>query len=237
MYAVWAIAGESQAVGRVHAFPAACSALGAIPRPRDRRPLEEKSVPQARDVVVPAVPVWRRDGRHDGDKAARRCCRRPRPVLSVAVAPEPPSKPDERGVVAGHALEPRQSLRHRLVAPGEEPELAVGSADGERPHELHGDRDVEARRRAAGGERQVLVHHVHGLVLVEDVDHPVRLEHGVGQERAAAVALELEGRRPARRLPWLLQPERVRDVQAPACLGRAALLFRLCCLGSTHWKL
>lgn len=229
MYAVGAIAGETHAVVRVHAFPTACSALGAIPG--DHRPLQQEPLPQAPDVVVPAVPICRREGRHDRDEAARRCC----PVLSVASS-EPPSKPDERGVVTRHALKPRQNLRRRRVTPGEEPELAVGSADDERAHELHGDRDVEARRRAAGGEREVLVHHVQGVVAVGDVHHPVRLEHGAAQERAAAVALELEGRRPARRLPWLLHPEWARDVQAPACLGRAAaLLSRLCCcLGSSY---
>jgi hypothetical protein len=228
--AIRAIARETQAVVRVHALPAARNAFGAVPR--DHRPLQQKSSPHARDVIVP-VPIRRRRSRksgHDGDEAARWY----RPVESAA-APEPPSEPDERLVVARQAPEPRHILWYRVLASGEEPELAVGLADGERP-QPHGERDVEARRRAAGGEGQVLVDDVDGAVPGEDGDHPVRLEHGVAQERAAGVAHELEGRRPARRPAGLLQPERVGDVQAPACLGRRAacwLLGRFWCSGRT----
>ena len=188
MDAVGAIAGETQPVVRVHALPAARNAFGAIPR--DHRPLQEKSSPHARDVVVP-VPIWRRRSRksgHDGDEAVLWY----RPVKS-ATAP-PPSEPDERLVVARQAPEPGLSLRHGLAASGEEPELAVGLADGEHPQPHSGQRDVEARRRAAGGEGQVLVDDVDGAVPGEDGDHLVRLEHGVAEEGAAGVALELEGR-------------------------------------------
>jgi len=231
--AVGAVARETHAIVRVYALPAAGNAFGAIPR--DRRPLQEKSSPHARDVVVPVpVPIWsrrRRESGHDGDEAARWC----RPVESAA-ASKPPSEPDERRVViARQAPEPRQSLWHGLAASGEEPELAVGLADGEHPQPHSGQRDVEARRRAAGGEGQVLVDDVDGAVPGEDGHHPVRLEHGVAEEGAAGVALELEGRRPARRPAGLLQPERVGDVQAPARLGRGRaacwLLGRFWCAG------
>ena len=81
--------------------------------------------------------------------------------------------------------------------------MALLTADAER------DVEARARRRAAGGEREVLVHHEKGVVAREDADHTVRLEHGVRQERAASVALEPEGRGAARPAAGLLQPERV----------------------------
>jgi len=59
-------------------------------------------------------------------------------------------------------------------------------------------------------------------LLGEDTEHLIRLVHGFGQECAVAVAFELEGRRSARWLAGLLKPERVGDVEVPACLGPAA---------------
>ena len=128
MDAVGAIAGETQPVVRVHALPAACNAAGAIPR--HHRPLQEKPLPHPRDVILPVLPMSSRQSWHGGDEAARR------DLPAEAVTPELPHlacEPDERGVVtARHAPEPGQNLRDRLVAPGEEEQLSVGSADGRR---------------------------------------------------------------------------------------------------------
>jgi hypothetical protein len=119
--------------------------------------------------------------------------------------------PDEGAFVARQAAKPGRVRRREPRALPEEEQLPVGSAEGKRPGRRE-ERDVHRRRRAAGGEREVVVHNVEGAVAGEDA-----------QERAAAAAApEPEGRRPARRLPVLLQPERVRDVEPPAFLGPAA---------------
>lgn len=94
-------------------------------------------------------------------------------------------------------------------------ELGVGSADDER-RLPDAERDVERWRRAAGGEREVFVHHMEGVGLGEDLNNPVRLIDGACEVCAAVVALELEGRGPALCPAGLLQPERVGDGQVAA---------------------
>ena len=89
-------------------------------------------------------------------------------------------------------------------------QLGVGSADDER-RLRDAVRYIEQRRRAAGGEREIFVHHMEGVVVDDDIDNPIGAMDGTGEVCAAGVALELEGRGPARRLAGLLQPERVGD--------------------------
>jgi len=212
-HAAGAIAGEDQAGVAIHAFPATCRALRAIAGHLCLCPLQEKPFPQAGDVLV-AIPLGSHKNRHESEEAARRDA-----ALDVAAREIPAvGEPDEGGAVAGQAAKPSRKLR-RLRALPEEEQLLVGSAE----EEWRGDgRDVERRRRAAGGERQVDVHHMQGSVLGEDALHPIRLVDGAAQEHAAAVAPELESWRPARRPAGLLHPERVGDAQLPACLRPAA---------------
>jgi len=198
-------------VAAVSAFPAACHALEAIVW--IHFPLHEKPILHASDVVVP---ISTENG-HDCEEAALR------DAAMDAVARELPAvaEPDEGTVVAGQAMEPSRVRRRRTPrALAKEEQLLIGSAEDERPGRE--ERDVHRRRWAAGVEREVVVHHMEGFVAGEDAEHLVRLVHGFGQERAVAAALELEGRRSARRLAGLLQPERVGDVELPACLGPAA---------------
>jgi hypothetical protein len=140
-----------------------------------------------------------------------------------ALAREIPAvaEPDKGAVVARQAAKPGRLRRREPRALPQEEQLPVEPAEDECPG--RDERDVHRRRRAAGGEREVVVHHVEGAVLGEDAEHLVGLEDGSAQERAAAVALELEGQRSARGPPGLLlHPERVGDVEVPACLGPAA---------------
>jgi len=116
-------------------------------------------------------------------------------------------------------LKPSRLRRWRPRALPKKEQLFVGLAEYECGRE---ERDVHRRRWAAGDERYVVVHHMEGVVVGEDAEHLIRLVDGFSQENAAAVAFELEGRRSARRPAGLLQPERVGDVEPPACLGPAA---------------
>jgi len=149
-HAAGAIAGEGQHGVAVHAFPAARNALRAIAG--HLCPLQEKPLPQAGEVPV-AIPPGRHKNRRESEEAARRDA-----ALDVAAREIPAvAEPDEGGVVAGQAVKPSRRLRLRLRALPEEEQLLVGSAE----EEWRGDdRDVEGRRGAAGGERQVDVHHM-----------------------------------------------------------------------------
>lgn len=104
----------------------------------------------------------------------------------------------------------------------EDEQLPVLLADGVRPQpDAVG--DVEPPLWAAGGrDEEIVVDGDEGGVLDEDANHLILSVDGVSEECFAAVAVELEGRRPARRPAGaILEPERVVDGQVAACPGRA----------------
>ncbi|EMS65953.1 hypothetical protein TRIUR3_00270 [Triticum urartu] len=102
----------------------------------------------------------------------------------------------------------------------EDEQLPVLAADDERT-QPDTERDVEPPFGAAVVEREVVVHGDEGGVLGEDLKYLVGPEHGAAEESLAAVAVELEGWRPAWRLGVLVQPERVGYAQVATCPGRA----------------
>jgi len=115
-------------------------------------PLQEKPLPQAGEVPV-AIPPGRHKNRRESEEAARRDA-----ALDVAAREiSAVGEPDKGGAVAGQAVKPSRRLRLGLGALPEEEQLPVGFAEEEWPGD---ERDVGYRRGAAGGERQVDVHHM-----------------------------------------------------------------------------
>ena len=168
-------------------------------------------MPHARDVTVAARKT---KNRHDGETAGRGQI--PPIVKMGAVLP---AKAEEGLIGATRAVESRR--RRLLGAVVEDEQLLVPLADDERA-QPETQRNVEPELGAAVVEREVLVDGEEGGVLGEDLNDLVGPEYGAAEESLAAVAVELEGRGPARRPAGaLLQPERLRDVQVAASLGRA----------------
>lgn len=161
--------------------------------------------------------IQKPEERHNGEIAARR------ESTLVPVAAILPADAVEGLVEARRGEESLRCWPPLLVgAVVEHEQLPVLLADGVRPQpDAVG--DVEPPLWAAGGrDEEIVVDGDEGGVLDEDANHLILSVDGVSEECFAAVAVELEGRRPARRpAGTILEPERVVDGQVAACPGRA----------------